>query len=112
MCSLILGLTSFIFTLVIVMIKKKTKKPNSIKYYATIRIIIAFAAGTLIADALIHMIPDCFMEAIDFTESDDEYSKAMFWIAFYIFTGFMVFLLIEKILILSGISHNHDVLAE
>jgi hypothetical protein len=56
------------------MIKKKTMKPNSIKYYAIIRIIIAFAAGTLIADALIHMLPDCFMEALEFTDGDnDEY---------------------------------------
>jgi len=79
------------------------------KYYATIRILIAFAAGTLIADALIHMIPECFHEIIE-GGGDDEPHQNILWVSFYIFVGFTLFLLIEKILNLTGISHHHDML--
>jgi len=55
------------------------------------------------------MIPDCFERVIHVDDTDEVHSNLM-WLSFFIFAGFTLFLLIEKILILTGISHHHDIL--
>jgi hypothetical protein len=62
------------------------------------------AIGSLVGDAVIHIIPDIFHEQNDIPEKERSNPHIT---SLLIVTGFIVFFTIEKVFMLSGIAHMH-----
>lgn len=95
--GVVLGLIGFLCAGVVVYLKKFT----TINYESSLKVLVAFAAGALIGDALIHMIP----EAFSVEEVSDPLDPRL--LSFFICLGIFVFALLERIFYLFGIAHSH-----
>ncbi|EAR94575.1 metal cation transporter, ZIP family protein (macronuclear) [Tetrahymena thermophila SB210] len=113
--GVMLGILGFICSAFVVIVKKYTK----ISFDPFLKVLIAFAAGALIGDAVVHLLPHAFgshshEEASHDHEHEHEHEEhaegegvSMQLLSFFICLGIFVFALIERIFHMLGIAHSH-----
>lgn len=67
------------------------------KFKNFVRVLFALACGTLLGDAVIHILSEAYQ-----TESANEYIVSLIFIA-----SLLGFMLLEKLMEKMGVSHNH-----
>ena len=105
LAALLISLLGFFIPLLLVPVFK-SKKITAHSIESIVIILIAFAAGALFGDAVIHIIPDVFGTKTDNEESSFSSSIA----SLIICCGITFFILLDKIFLFCGISsqHNHN----
>lgn len=99
-----LGLIGLICAGIVVYLKKFTV----IDYTMSLKILVAFAAGALIGDAVVHMIPEAFeVHHEEGTEEAEVKPVPPKLLSFFICLGIFVFTLLERLFHLIGIGHTH-----
>lgn len=90
------GLSAFGFVaaFILVMIGKKVESES---FKNCIRALFALACGTLIGDAVIHILSEAYR-----TDTTNQYIVSLIFIGSLLF-----FMLLEKLMLRCGISHNH-----
>ncbi|KAL4511887.1 hypothetical protein ABPG72_012732 [Tetrahymena utriculariae] len=104
--GVMLGILGFICSAFVVIIKKYTK----ISFDPFLKVFIAFSAGALIGDAVVHLLPHAFgihshEEAAH--DHDEGETVSMKLLPFFVCLGIFVFALIERLFHILGIAHSH-----
>ncbi|KAJ3372915.1 hypothetical protein GGF31_001452 [Allomyces arbusculus] len=86
----------------IVMVPYLAKHPRV--NHAVMALLVGLAVGTLLGDALLHMIPD----AMGLSSGNPVSSEKAVWIALVILAGAYLFFLVEHVLHSVGHAHSHD----
>ncbi|KNE61234.1 hypothetical protein AMAG_06983 [Allomyces macrogynus ATCC 38327] len=86
----------------IVMVPYLAKHPRV--NHAVMALLVGLAVGTLLGDALIHMIPD----SMGLSSGNPVSSEKAVWIALVVLAGAYLFFLVEHVLHSVGHAHSHD----
>jgi len=98
-------------TFIVLISHKKTKNTN--KQNSFIYFLIALSIGTLIGDAIIHLLPECY--GLEEEENESESPKTEILkpnkelVSFFIILGFIIIYVFEKLLLMCDIGHSHGV---
>ncbi len=107
LCSVGLYILSVILTFLVLMWHRKTKSKNNKN--TLIYCLIALSIGTLIGDAIIHLLPECYgLKNIE-ENNIGKIKPDKNLVSFFIIFGFIAIYIFEKILFICGIGHSHAI---
>lgn len=107
-----LGLVGFFAAALVVYFKKYTK----IHFDGFLKVLVAFAAGALLGDALIHLIPEAFSseeegggeEETAGAEAAEEEVVSPRLLSFFLCLGIFIFTILERVFLMMGVGHSHS----
>jgi len=94
-----LGLVGFFAAALVVYLKKYTQ----VHFDGFLKVLVAFAAGALLGDAAIHVIPEAFSS--DEEEQEEVVSPRL--LSFFLCLGIFIFTILERIFLMLGVGHSH-----
>lgn len=73
-----------------------------------LKVLIAFAAGALLGDAVIHLIPEAFSSEEEEQEEEGQQEVvSLRLLSFFLCLGIFIFTILERIFLMLGVGHSH-----
>jgi len=68
-----------------------------------LKVLVAFAAGALLGDAVVHLIPEAFSSE----EKEQEEVVSLRLLSFFLCLGIFIFTILERVFLMLGVGHSH-----